>query len=625
MKYWAYINNEIKGPFEADELIKIEGFSPQTLVCPQSPVEEDTKEWKEAREIADIALLISSNLPSEGDKKTEAEELSKTEKKEDVIIERFSVENIFTPASDSDISSYMPSTDPLTLSQIRKRMDAISENMTSTDKPHEEQKKPTEISVNQPTELKKESEGLQDEIFEIPSTDELLKEAQSTDIQPQQTMVEGDKTQVEGFKAETKEFSLNASEISEPQEKIHTIKTDDVDKIIDSKIGKIKKSLVDELSTAINEKMSYLEEKFRNQAIVQNQSFDSSKLKDDILNEIEKKISSISSSTAPLSVKIDDSFKKDIDELKTLVSHLEIEIKDLKLKYEGIENKTKAPIAPLVREKIADNKSTTPQESKASVSVAKSEKKKPKVLKVIVGFFVSIAMVFSVLFAVKHLGIFDFTSFLKSKNPQMTIEQPTPSQQAIQEGSNAESVVNDTSSVEATIPIESQKVQQMDHEEDKEQEISLETIINEVKDYRIKSPYNLDTTIKMILKSKKGDLSTLKWDAKLQDDGKYLITVTAKALKPVEFRFEFDHKTKILQPLNTLSANTLKMLMEGSEKGKSIRKNIKKSKVKLKDSKAHLNDQNKESGVIVESITDTKSQPNSSSLEEGEDYLIIGE
>lgn len=48
MKYWAYVNNEILGPFEKDKLRELPSFSASMLVCPQTPVGEKTEDWKEA-------------------------------------------------------------------------------------------------------------------------------------------------------------------------------------------------------------------------------------------------------------------------------------------------------------------------------------------------------------------------------------------------------------------------------------------------------------------------------------------------------------------------------------------------------------------------------------------------
>ena len=43
MKYWAYVNNEILGPFEKEKLLELPSFTPSLLICPQTPVGEKTE------------------------------------------------------------------------------------------------------------------------------------------------------------------------------------------------------------------------------------------------------------------------------------------------------------------------------------------------------------------------------------------------------------------------------------------------------------------------------------------------------------------------------------------------------------------------------------------------------
>ncbi len=60
MKYWAYVNNEILGPFEKEKLLELPSFSPSLLVCPQTPVGEKTEDWKEAATYPELSALIAS-------------------------------------------------------------------------------------------------------------------------------------------------------------------------------------------------------------------------------------------------------------------------------------------------------------------------------------------------------------------------------------------------------------------------------------------------------------------------------------------------------------------------------------------------------------------------------------
>ncbi len=58
MKYWAYVNNEILGPFEKGKLLELPTFTPSLLVCPQTPVGEKTEDWKEASSYPELSALI---------------------------------------------------------------------------------------------------------------------------------------------------------------------------------------------------------------------------------------------------------------------------------------------------------------------------------------------------------------------------------------------------------------------------------------------------------------------------------------------------------------------------------------------------------------------------------------
>jgi len=57
MKYWAYVNNEILGPFEKGKLLELPSYSPSLLVCPQTPVGEKTEDWKEASTYPELSSL----------------------------------------------------------------------------------------------------------------------------------------------------------------------------------------------------------------------------------------------------------------------------------------------------------------------------------------------------------------------------------------------------------------------------------------------------------------------------------------------------------------------------------------------------------------------------------------
>lgn len=59
MRYWVYMNDEVPGSYESEDLARLPGFDMTTLVCPaQGEVAE--KNWRRAGEFEDLARLVSS-------------------------------------------------------------------------------------------------------------------------------------------------------------------------------------------------------------------------------------------------------------------------------------------------------------------------------------------------------------------------------------------------------------------------------------------------------------------------------------------------------------------------------------------------------------------------------------
>ncbi|MCX5783259.1 MAG: hypothetical protein NTW04_02295 [Elusimicrobia bacterium] len=56
MKFWAYINNEIKGPYTQEEVLKLPEFDIEILVCPEAMPGEETQEWQPAGKVFEQAL-----------------------------------------------------------------------------------------------------------------------------------------------------------------------------------------------------------------------------------------------------------------------------------------------------------------------------------------------------------------------------------------------------------------------------------------------------------------------------------------------------------------------------------------------------------------------------------------
>ncbi len=121
MKYWAYINNEVQGPYEKEELLKLPQFGNSTLLCPQSPVGEKTQDWKEAASFPEISAMISE---------VSARRIEAPPADSGFGNPFHNFGNIEIKAIDETLSFPSPTPspsplDPISLSQIARRQDSV--------------------------------------------------------------------------------------------------------------------------------------------------------------------------------------------------------------------------------------------------------------------------------------------------------------------------------------------------------------------------------------------------------------------------------------------------------------------------------------------------------------------
>lgn len=62
MRYWIYLDGEIPGQFEVEELVQLPGFTEKALVCPADG-DLSARRWQPAGTVADIAQILSSMPP----------------------------------------------------------------------------------------------------------------------------------------------------------------------------------------------------------------------------------------------------------------------------------------------------------------------------------------------------------------------------------------------------------------------------------------------------------------------------------------------------------------------------------------------------------------------------------
>ncbi|NLO92598.1 MAG: hypothetical protein GX410_11500 [Elusimicrobia bacterium] len=63
MKYWVYINNQILGPYEKEQFSQIQGFTPESMVCPENPP-DGKQEWQPASTVLNSAQAAPAAVPA---------------------------------------------------------------------------------------------------------------------------------------------------------------------------------------------------------------------------------------------------------------------------------------------------------------------------------------------------------------------------------------------------------------------------------------------------------------------------------------------------------------------------------------------------------------------------------
>lgn len=58
MKYWAYINNAVCGPFEKEKLIELSDFSLVSMLCPDTPGGARADAWKAASAFPEVLAVF---------------------------------------------------------------------------------------------------------------------------------------------------------------------------------------------------------------------------------------------------------------------------------------------------------------------------------------------------------------------------------------------------------------------------------------------------------------------------------------------------------------------------------------------------------------------------------------
>ena len=64
MKYWVYLNDKVTGPFTADKLVTLNGFTPDTLICSEDAANSGNQEWVKASNVFEFEQPAPAPAPA---------------------------------------------------------------------------------------------------------------------------------------------------------------------------------------------------------------------------------------------------------------------------------------------------------------------------------------------------------------------------------------------------------------------------------------------------------------------------------------------------------------------------------------------------------------------------------
>ena len=65
MRYWVYINDKVQGPYAEDNLVTLEGFTPDTLICSEDTANSGNQEWVKASSVFEFEQEEIAPQPAE--------------------------------------------------------------------------------------------------------------------------------------------------------------------------------------------------------------------------------------------------------------------------------------------------------------------------------------------------------------------------------------------------------------------------------------------------------------------------------------------------------------------------------------------------------------------------------
>jgi len=553
MKYWAYINNEVLGPFEKEKLLELPDFSNSTMICQQSPVGEKTQEWREASTFPEIAALLSGANPIKDKpalnntaihslKPISLSDIGNESIKENTNISGPTIEVSKLSSlgekkqeKKEEVPLGSEKFDPISISEINKKTIPIGESKTSSNV--------EPLSLSQIT--KKQQDFTQNP-RQMPQADTRTIDLGTNKQEKQYT---SENQNISPISQENKIKSMETGENIQEKElrKEETeIKSDHIKNIVNSEQNLIKFNQQDNTQEIIK-----LIEKLASNTANKQDINDLKNYIDNKIDDVHRRIANISISDIDKSIKnIDNRLSNIESKINYIQNTANINNFSSPIKMETKKVETPANIPekkeiPKNEKDIFENIDEKPK-SKISTFLLKIIK---VIFKIVFVIILVAAIIGVTIFALKQADIIDLTKFIplvyfSQKGQNQTQENP---QEVF---SSTQNVVSSSQSIISVQNVEPPK------------DLSDEVIYFS----RTYTPNNgnisIENSILSIAKKNKWKTQAISWEAKLKEGSIYSVNCIIPSRKGKnEFLFEIDYTAKNIKPINELAKYALDNLI----------------------------------------------------------------
>lgn len=185
MKYWVYINSKVTGPFTAEQMVSVSGFTPDTLICSEDAANSGNQEWVKASSVFEF----EQPAPAQQVTQAPAQSMSSS-----------AAAGATSEGSDALASALLAKLDALTnqLTDMQSKLDGVQGKLDGMQNKIEDmqdkidnsistQQQAAQEAAERAEELTRRFNQMTQPIHQDPATSDLAAAAQTPDIPQQET------------------------------------------------------------------------------------------------------------------------------------------------------------------------------------------------------------------------------------------------------------------------------------------------------------------------------------------------------------------------------------------------------------------------------------------------------